>query len=64
MVSLVVIPEVETATVLEQEPEEIDDVPSAVVPEAKVVVTVPEEGNVAVDEIPVPPCVPAKSPLT
>ena len=55
---------VETVTTVAQEPEEMLDVPSAVVPEAKVVVTVPDEGNVAVELIPVPPFVLASRPDT
>lgn len=64
IVSDVAIPLVATVTVVPHAPEAMAEVPSAVVPEAKVVVTVPEEGNVAVELIPVPPLVFPSRPVT
>lgn len=62
--SVVAILEVATVTVDEHAPEAIADVPIAVVPEANVVETVPELGNVAVELMPVPPFVFPKRPVT
>lgn len=61
--SLVVAPVAVGATVA-QAPDAIALVPSAVVPLATVIVTVPDDGKVAVDEIPVPPLVLPRSPTT
>jgi len=62
-VSLVVAP-VAVGAIVAQAPEAIALVPSAVVPLATVIETVPELGNAAVELIPVPPFVFASNPVT
>ena len=62
--SVVATPEAATVTVVPQAPAAIAAVVIAAVPEAKVIVTVPEEGNVAVELMPVPPLVFANKPVT
>lgn len=63
---LSVVAKLDTAvvTAVEQAPEAIALVPIALVPDANVTVTVPDDGNVAVELIPVPPFVLASNPVT
>jgi hypothetical protein len=62
-VSLVVAP-VAVGAMVAHAPDAIAAVPSALVPLATVIDTVPDDGNVAVDEIPVPPFVLPSNPVT
>lgn len=64
IVSEVVVPVAVAVTTVAHAPEAIADVPRDVVPDATVIVTVPDEGNVAVELIPVPPLVFGSRPVT
>lgn len=64
MASVVAVPVAAVVMVVLQAPEAIAAVVPAEVPEAIVTVTVPDEGNVAVLLIPVPPLVFPSRPVT